>query len=295
MLISVALGAAVTAPVVYWLISGNHDLVALYRSSIAPMAATFKATAIGPPQGRLCSARLLVPTRRDRAAVSGSGGARMERDQGRSRMRSLDRSEADWRLLLLHLTLGGFVVLLIGALATGATHYLERYMHPFFLLTPLWPAWARWTRGQRVTTARHPRHPTGRHYRPRGAAHCTPWARNATNAASLFHMRAWLRRWLRAASSRARSSPRAATMPVICAALPEARIVRLERPPYAPPPRAVDLSSRVAVVWRKGPEGSPAEGRRRRVHADRRYRHACSRTSERPLAAVSGNLGRASL
>ena len=58
-------------------------------------------------------------------------------------MRSLDRSEADWRLLLLHLTLGGFVVLLIGALATGATHYLERYMHPFFLLTPLWPAWAR--------------------------------------------------------------------------------------------------------------------------------------------------------
>ena len=118
-------------------------------------------------------------------------------------MRSLDRSEADWRLLLLHLTLGGFVVLLIGALATGATHYLERYMHPFFLLTPLWPAWARWTRGQRG-------HPTGRHYRPRGAAHCTPWARNATNAASLFHMRAWLRRWLRAASSRARSSPRAA-------------------------------------------------------------------------------------
>ena len=47
MLISVALGAAVTAPVVYWLISGNHDLVAIYRSSIAPMAATFKATAIG--------------------------------------------------------------------------------------------------------------------------------------------------------------------------------------------------------------------------------------------------------
>ena len=30
-------------------------------------------------------------------------------------MRSLDRSEADWRLLLLHLTLGDFVVLLIGA------------------------------------------------------------------------------------------------------------------------------------------------------------------------------------
>jgi hypothetical protein len=29
-------------------------------------------------------------------------------------------------------------VLILGALLTGATHYLERYMHPFFLLTPLW-------------------------------------------------------------------------------------------------------------------------------------------------------------
>ena len=27
---------------------------------------------------------------------------------------------------------------MLGALLTGATHYLERYMHPFFLLTPLW-------------------------------------------------------------------------------------------------------------------------------------------------------------
>ena len=29
-------------------------------------------------------------------------------------------------------------MLILGALLTGATHYLERYMHPFFLLTPLW-------------------------------------------------------------------------------------------------------------------------------------------------------------
>jgi hypothetical protein len=27
---------------------------------------------------------------------------------------------------------------MFGAVLTGATHYLERYMHPFFLLTPLW-------------------------------------------------------------------------------------------------------------------------------------------------------------
>ena len=36
------------------------------------------------------------------------------------------------------MTIGGFLVLMLGALLTGATHYLERYMHPFFLLTPLW-------------------------------------------------------------------------------------------------------------------------------------------------------------
>jgi hypothetical protein len=42
---------------------------------------------------------------------------------------------------VFHITLGGFLVLILGALSTGATHYLERYMHPFlpfFLLTPLW-------------------------------------------------------------------------------------------------------------------------------------------------------------
>ena len=35
---------------------------------------------------------------------------------------------------------------------------------------------------------------------------------------------------------------------------PEARIVRVERPAYAPPIRATDLTSKVAVVWRKGSE-----------------------------------------
>jgi hypothetical protein len=41
---------------------------------------------------------------------------------------------------------------------------------------------------------------------------------------------------------------------------PEARIVCLGRPGYAPPLRAADLSSKVAVVWRKPEQGSlPAE------------------------------------
>ena len=36
------------------------------------------------------------------------------------------------------MTLAGFLILILGALLTGATHYLERYMHPMFLLTPIW-------------------------------------------------------------------------------------------------------------------------------------------------------------
>ncbi len=46
--------------------------------------------------------------------------------------------EVNWERLILHMTIAGFVILMLGALLTGATHYLERYMHPFFLLTPLW-------------------------------------------------------------------------------------------------------------------------------------------------------------
>jgi hypothetical protein len=33
---------------------------------------------------------------------------------------------------------------------------------------------------------------------------------------------------------------------------PDARIVRVERPAYAPPIRPADLTAKVAVVWRKG-------------------------------------------
>lgn len=46
--------------------------------------------------------------------------------------------EVNWERLILHTTIAGFILLMLGALLTGATHYLERYMHPFFLLTPLW-------------------------------------------------------------------------------------------------------------------------------------------------------------
>jgi hypothetical protein len=51
------------------------------------------------------------------------------------------RAEADWPLLLLHMTLAGLTFLVLGAVLIGASNYLERYMHPFFLLTPLLLLW----------------------------------------------------------------------------------------------------------------------------------------------------------
>ena len=49
MLLSVGAAAVVTAPFVAWLIAGQHDLVALYGSAMAPLAETnrLKATLIG--------------------------------------------------------------------------------------------------------------------------------------------------------------------------------------------------------------------------------------------------------
>ena len=43
----------------------------------------------------------------------------------------------------------------------------------------------------------------------------------------------------------------------------EARIVRVERPAYAPPPRAEDSTAKVAVVWRRGSDKHlPKEAKR---------------------------------
>jgi hypothetical protein len=43
--------------------------------------------------------------------------------------------------MLFCMTLLGFVFLVLGAVLTGGSNYLERYMHAFFLFTPLWLMW----------------------------------------------------------------------------------------------------------------------------------------------------------
>ncbi|WP_108683506.1 glycosyltransferase family 39 protein [Methyloceanibacter sp. wino2] len=143
MLASVALAAAIVAPFGYWLIANDHDLVRVFDSTVAPMASdrltatmTGLAFASWAPLGFLFPLDLILLVMFP--ALLREGWSRIK--QG---VLPRDRAQAgpDWPLLLLHMTLAGFVFLFLGAVLTGASNYLERYMHPFFFLTPLWLLW----------------------------------------------------------------------------------------------------------------------------------------------------------
>lgn len=262
MLLGVGAAAAVTAPFAYWLIAGQHDLVALYGSAMAPMAETnrLKATVIGLGKAIYAPLAFLFPL--DLIVLvlfPGTLSAGWTAIKQAVKPRSFSASEADWRLLILHLTIGGFLVLVLGALLTGATHYLERYMHPFFLLTPLWLIGLVEISGNaarrlvvlatvlvavtlivvpiRLLDLLHAMGPECRKcrvavpYEGLAAALEARGFRTGTIIADDRHDAGNLRRMF-----------------------PGARIVRVERPAYAPPLRATDLTSKVAVIWRKGSE-----------------------------------------
>jgi hypothetical protein len=210
-------------------------------------------------QGDLRAARLLVSARSDRARAFPRHAARgLGCDQGVKR-RTFDDSQPDWRLLLLHITLGGFLVLMLGAVLTGATHYLERYMHPFFLLTQLWLIGLVETSGN--------------------ASRRLAVLATMLLTVTLLVVPIRLRDLLQAIGPECHKCRIAVPYDGLAAALeargfhagtiiaadrhdsgnlrrmfPEARIIRVERPAYAPPIRTGDLTSKVAVVWRKGSE-----------------------------------------
>jgi hypothetical protein len=140
MLASVAAAILVASPFLYWLIAGRHDLVALYNSSVAPKTASrLAATATGlgkaiyAPLAFLFPLDVILPVLFPGTLREGWSAIRQGTNPD-----IWDRYKPDWSLLLFHITLGSFIFLMAGAVITGATHYLERYMHPFFLLTPLW-------------------------------------------------------------------------------------------------------------------------------------------------------------
>lgn len=141
-LLSVGASILVASPAIYWVVAGNQDLAAVYGQAVAPMASEsrFKATLIGLGLSIFAPLAFLFPLDVILVAMF----PRMVRQAALS-IRAASpwnaigaRDEVDWPRLILHMTLAGFSILMLGALLTGATHYLERYMHPFFLLTPIW-------------------------------------------------------------------------------------------------------------------------------------------------------------
>jgi len=255
--VSLLAAAAVTAPVAYWLIVGHHDLVALYHSSIARTADSDRlmATIIGLGKAIYAPLAFLFPL--DAIVLvlfPGVVAAGWAAIKAAGKPASYDRNRPDWRLFLVHITLGGFVVLAFGAVATGATHYLERYMHPFFLLTPLWLVSLVEESGNA----------------PRKLVILASVLAGAT----LLVVPLRLNDLLNSRGVECHKCRIAVPYEGLAAALaargfeggtiiaatrddagnlrrlfPMARIVRLERPPYAPPLRP-DASGKVALVWR---------------------------------------------
>jgi hypothetical protein len=140
MLLALATAFVVTTPFLYWLVTGGEDLVAVYGEAVAPHTGSrVIATLIGlglavfSPLAFLFPLDVLLPLCFPRMAREAWLALKCA-----STWKSSMQLAADWETLLLHLTLAGFLILLAGAILTGASHYLERYMHPFFLLTPLW-------------------------------------------------------------------------------------------------------------------------------------------------------------
>jgi hypothetical protein len=138
-LISVATAIAVASPAIYWVVAGKQDLASVYGHAVAPMAAEnrLKATLIGLKLSLFAPLAFLFPLdailvvlfpRVVPQIITSVRGAFIPQPDS---VVSVER-------LILHMTIAGVIILILGALLTGATHYLERYMHPFFLLTPIW-------------------------------------------------------------------------------------------------------------------------------------------------------------
>ncbi len=259
MLTSVAAAVLVASPFLYWLVEGRHDLVGLYNSSVAPKThSRLAATGIGlgkaiyAPLAFLFPLIVILPVLFPRMLREGWIAIRHGVNPG-----EWDREKPDWPLLLFHVTLGGFLVLIGGAVLTGATHYLERYMHPFFLLTPLWLLTLVERSGNAarkvvvltvvllsITLLVVP-------LRLRDLLHAMgPECRKCRVAVPYDGLAAGLEaRGFHSGTIIAEDRHDAGNLRRL---FPDARIVCLEPPSYAPPVRPADLTSAAVVIWRKG-------------------------------------------
>ena len=138
-LLSLVTAGLMASPYLYWLLAREDDLITLYRSWLAPEHdGRLKATLVGLGRSMFSPLAFLFPL----DVILPLCFPRMIPEMIASFRRAVrgiyEQEKPDWETLLLHITLSGFVILMLGALVTGASRYLEFYMYPFFLLTPLW-------------------------------------------------------------------------------------------------------------------------------------------------------------
>jgi 4-amino-4-deoxy-L-arabinose transferase-like glycosyltransferase len=261
-LLSVAVATAITAPFLVWLVSGHHDLIDLYGHSVAPQTGgRLKATLIGLGLSLYSPLAFLFPL----VVILPLCFPRMLRTSASAVRQAIGwdghgTHQPNWEMLLLHITLAGFLVLILGAIFTGASHYLERYMHPFFLLTPLWlMAMAR----RSETRPRQVKALVG--VLIGAIAFCfalrtidlvhnmEPSCTRCRVATPYDGLALALReRGFQSGTIIANDRHDAGNLRRL---FPDARVVCLRWPAYGPPMRPRDLLSTIAVVWK--PKGAP--------------------------------------
>ena len=135
-LVTLAVAAAIVAPFAGWVVVNRHDLAAIYANSVQSgieghwaragrgvfMAFRSTITFLSP---LLLIVPLVFP-----GSLKAAGRALGDAFR--------PTAELDWEKLLLHMTLISLALLLTAAIVTGAANLRMRYMHPFYLLTPIW-------------------------------------------------------------------------------------------------------------------------------------------------------------
>jgi len=133
---SFGLAAVIVSPFALWVILNNHDLALLYSQ-------TLSEGETGRWQNGLYGAFLTL--RRTFIFLSPlvvlvplifSGALAAMRDGLVEALRPT--KGLDWEKLLLQIALAAFALMVLGSLLTGASNFRMRYMHPFYLLMPLW-------------------------------------------------------------------------------------------------------------------------------------------------------------
>ncbi len=133
---SFGLAGLIVLPFALWVILNNHDLALLYnqtlsegetgrwRNGLYGAFLTIRRTFIF-----LSPLIVLVP-------LIFSGALAAMRDSLVEAVRPT--KDLDWEKLVLQIALIAFALMLLGSLLTGASNFRMRYMHPFYLLMPLW-------------------------------------------------------------------------------------------------------------------------------------------------------------